>query len=98
MHQFPKKENNPNFSDPAIQQAYVQDIKTSKELMQKELEVNRGEQNILTKRIALMKSFVNDIPSSDPHYSMMITQINMDQIEIDELKFREILLTQKLSE
>lgn len=98
MQQIPNKENNPDFSNPAIQQAYVQDIKTSKELMQKELEVNQGEQNILGKRIALMQSFVNDIPSSDPHYSMMITQINMDQIEMDELKFREILLNQKLSE
>lgn len=97
MHQFPKKENAPNFSNPAVQQAFVHETKDNKELMQKELDVNRAEQNLLKKRIELMKSFVNDIPSSDPQYSMLLTQVDMDQIEMDELKTREILLIQKLS-
>lgn len=98
MHPFPKKENAPDFSNPAVQQAFVQDTKTSKSLMQKELDTNQAEQILLNQRIGLMKSFVNDLPSSDPQYSMLLTQIQMDQLELDELKIRSTLLIQSLSE
>jgi hypothetical protein len=95
MNPFPK-ENAPDFSNPAVQQAFVQDTKESKTLIQKELDVNQAEQNLLQKRISLMKSFINDIPSSDPQYSMLAIQIEMDQVELDELKSREILLQDRL--
>ena len=98
MHQFPQKENAPNFSNPAVQKTFVQETRDNKELMQKELDVNRAEQTLLKQRIVLMKSFINDMPSSDPQYSMLIAQVGMDQIELDELKNREMLLTQKLSD
>jgi len=97
MQPFQKKENSPDFSNPAAQKSYVQEAKDGKTLMQKELDVNRAEQVLLQQRISLMKSFVNDIPSSDPQYSMMLLQVQMDQIEVDELKTREILLIQNLS-
>lgn len=97
MNLFPKKETTPNFSDPNARQAYVQQVQNTKELMQKELDVNQAEQNLLVKRIELMKSFVNDIPSYDPQYSMLLLQIQMDQVEIDELKVRETVLNQILS-
>jgi hypothetical protein len=98
MQPFPKKENAPDFSKPEIQQAFVQSAQDSKSLMQKELDVNREEQVLLKQRISLMKTFVNDIPSSDPQYSMLLLQVQMDQIEMDELKNREILLIQQLSD
>jgi hypothetical protein len=98
MQPLPRKENAPNFADPLIRQAYAQDTHSSKELMQKELDVNQAEQILLKKRIELMKSFVNDLPASDPQYSMMLIQVQMDLVEMDELKTRATLLTQKLTE
>lgn len=97
MLPFPKKENTPDFSNPSVQQAFVQDTRDSKSLMQKELDVNQAEQVLLKQRISLMKGFINDLPSWDPQYSMLVLQVEMDQIELDELKNRETLLTQNLS-
>lgn len=97
MLPFPKKENTPDFSNPSVQQAFVQDTQDSKSLMQKELDVNQAEQVLLKQRISLMKGLINDIPSSDPQYSVLALQVQMDQIELDELKNREALLIQNLS-
>jgi len=97
MHPFQNNENNRNFSDPLVRHAYVEDTQNCKALWQKELDVNKGEQQLLSKRISLMKSFVNDLPSSDPQYHMLCSQIKMDQVELDELQFRENLLIQKIS-
>lgn len=96
MHSFPRKDDPPNFSNPSERESFVQDTENRKDLLQKELAVNLAEQNLLSKRIELMKSFLNDLPSSDPHYSMMAVQIKMDQIEMDELKAREALLQKQL--
>lgn len=98
MTLFPKKENPPDLSKPLMQDAFVNETKDSLSLFQKELEVNRAEQNLLRKRMAMMKSFINDLPDSDPQYSMLVTQVQMDQIETDELKVRETLLIQKISD
>jgi hypothetical protein len=97
MQPFPKKDNTPDFSNPLIRQAFVQNTENSKELMQKELDVNQAEQLLLKKRIALMKSYANDLPSWDPQYAMLLAQVQMDQIEIDELKVRQALLAQQLT-
>jgi hypothetical protein len=69
-----------------------------KQIVQQELNVNQAEQNLLLKRIDLMNSLINEIPSSDPHYTMMVTQVKMDQIELEELKVRAELLKNKLIE
>ena len=98
MQPFPKREPTPDFSNPAVQKSFVENTHTSKELMQKELSVNQAEQVLLRQRIELMSSFVNDIPSSDPQYSMLLTQVQMDQIELDELRTRETILSQSLNE
>lgn len=90
------KEDTPNFSDPEMRRAFVQGSQTSKELIQKELDVNRAEQILLRKRIEIMKCFINDLPSSDPQYSMLAAQVQMDQLEIDELKIRETFFIQNL--
>ncbi|MBX7067357.1 MAG: hypothetical protein K1X28_09010 [Parachlamydiales bacterium] len=97
MQPFSKKDA-PDFSKPEVQQTFVHQTHDSKELMQKELDVNQEEQILLDKRIRMMKTFINDLPSSDPQYSMLAVQIQMDQLELDELKVRETFLIQKLSE
>ncbi len=97
MQPFPKKEETPDFSHPATQQAFVQEAHDFRLLTQKELEVNQAEQVLLHQRIEIMKEFVNDLPSTDPQYSMLLAQIQMDQIELDELKIRSAFLLQKLS-
>ncbi len=97
MQPFPEKDPS-NLSSPEAKQAFVQNNESSKALIQKELDVNRAEQVLLNRRIELMKSFINDLPSSDPQYSMLASQVQMDQLEIDELKVREALFIQKLSE
>ncbi|MES2272618.1 MAG: hypothetical protein V4487_00300 [Chlamydiota bacterium] len=98
MYPFEKKENTPNFSNPAACQAFVSDTTSRKALFQKEFDVNQAEQNLLEKRIRMMKDFINDIPASDPQYSMLVAQVQMDRIELDELKVRETLLIQKIAE
>ncbi|PIS03321.1 MAG: hypothetical protein COT85_00550 [Chlamydiae bacterium CG10_big_fil_rev_8_21_14_0_10_42_34] len=97
MQPFPKKDSSPNFSNPQKQTEFVQETKDSKSLTQKELNVNQAEQVLLNKRIELMKSFINELPSSDPQYSMLVTQVQMDRIELDELKARATILLEKLS-
>lgn len=91
-----KKPETPNFSNPAAQKAFVEDIRTTKELLLKELDLNRAEQTLLKQRIAIMKSFINDLPASDPQYGMMLIQSQMDQVEMDELKVRESAIVQQI--
>lgn len=98
MQPFPKKENAPDLSEGAVRKAYVHETQDSKDLFQKELDVNQAEQNLLRKRIEMMNKFINDLPASDPQYNMMRRQVEMDQIEIDELKIRSALLVEKLSQ
>ena len=93
---FYKKIETPNYGNPALQKEFIEETSSNKELIQKELNVNQAEQNLLQKRIAMMKEFINDLPASDPQYSMLVTQVHMDQIEWDELKIRESLLSKKL--
>ena len=96
MNGFIKTNSSPDFSNPAVQKAFVEEAQDSKALMQKEFDVNQAEQNLLKKRIDLMKQLINDLPSSDPQYSMLLAQVQMDQIEMDELKVRETVLIQRL--
>lgn len=91
-----KKTETPNFANPAVQKAFVEDIRTTKELLLKELDLNRAEQVLLKQRIEIMKSFINDLPASDPQYGMMLIQTQMDQVEMDELKLRESAIIQQI--
>lgn len=91
-----KKETTPDFINAKAQQAFVQDAQNGADLLHKEILVNLAEQNLLVERIRLMKEFVNDLPSSDPQYSMILTQVQMDQIELDELKRREDSIAEQI--
>jgi hypothetical protein len=84
-----KKPVDPTFKDPKTQNQFVKDTTSSNDLIIKELIVNKSNQGLLEKRILIMKESLNNIPSSDPQYTMMATQIQMDKIELDELKIRE---------
>lgn len=64
--------------------------------MLKELDVNQQEQLILKKRIAIMKDFLNELPANDPQYSIMLTLMRTDQIELDELKVHESIIQNNL--
>jgi hypothetical protein len=92
-----KREESPDFSKPSDQEAYLRNTPTAHNLLQKELDILKEELLLLQKRIQVMKEFINDIPASDPQYTMLSSQINMDQIEMDELKRREHSLVEKLS-
>ena len=92
-----KKPETPNYATPAAQRAFIEETVTNKELLQKELSVNQAEQLLLGKRIRMMKEFINELPASDPQYSMLLAQVQMDQIELDELRAREMAISQKLS-
>ncbi|OGN63502.1 MAG: hypothetical protein A3E80_01910 [Chlamydiae bacterium RIFCSPHIGHO2_12_FULL_49_9] len=96
MDLFPK-ENAPDFSKSKERDAFAKDTSTKKELLQKELNTNQEEQVLLSKRIRAMREFLNEISSDDPQYAMLAAQIQMDQIELDELKNREEILVEKIS-
>lgn len=81
--------NPPDLSKSKNQETYVQEAHNAEALLQKEMDVNRAEQDLIRQRMQMSKSFLNELPDSDPQYSMLRTQIQMDQIELDELQVRE---------
>jgi hypothetical protein len=78
------------------QLSYVHEAHNGVALLHKEMDVNRAEQVLLRDRINTIKSFINELPASDPEYSQLLTQVQMDQIELDELKRREEAIAEKL--
>ncbi len=93
-----KKPEDADFKSPLSQKKFAEETSSDQNLMQKEVDVNRTNQTLLEKRILLMKETMNSIPSSHPQYSTMAAQIQMDKIELDELKIREQIIIKKLEE
>lgn len=91
-----KKEQSRNFSSSKEQKAFVGETSETKELLQKEIDLNLIQQNVLQKKMATSLTLLNDLPSSDPQYSFLRIQSQMDQIELDELKIRESILKARL--
>ena len=91
-----KKYETPNFNNLADQQTFLDRLKNDNDLIQNELSVNKSQQLLLIKRIDMVKGLINDLPASDPQYSMLILQMQIDQVELDELKARGIVLTSKV--
>ena len=58
-------------------------------LIKQELDVNLQQQNIVNQSIKTIKEFFQNIPNTDPDYAILLTQMEMDQIHLDELKKRE---------
>jgi hypothetical protein len=90
--------NKDNSPKKPFEQTYFEDTHDEKTLLQKELIIIQREQILLEQRIQVMKSFANDLPSFDPQYSMLLTTIKMDQIELDELATRKISLLKNLEQ
>ncbi|MBN2479816.1 MAG: hypothetical protein JXA94_06275 [Parachlamydiales bacterium] len=58
------------------------------DLLIQELDINTQEQVLVNKRIFLLKEVMKEIPKTDPQYALLFTQLEMDRIELDELKNR----------
>lgn len=71
--------------DEFSENAFVQDIQSKKELLQKEIDVNQEAQSTLKKRMQVVKDFLATLAADDPQYSIVHIQIRKDQIELDEL-------------
>lgn len=92
-----KKELTPNFSKPEDLQAFILDTPNGAALLKKEIDVNRVEQQLLFQRISMMETRINEMPSYNPEYSTLLTQTQMDKIELDELKRREEIIVEQLN-
>jgi hypothetical protein len=55
------------------------------ELLKKDLEVNLEEKVIINKKLEILKGLMHETPNTDPSYALMQTQVNMNQIELDEI-------------
>lgn len=66
------------------------------DLLKQEIDVNIQEQILVNKRISLIKDTFKTMPSTEPEYAILLTQLEMDQIQLDELKSRENLLKTNL--
>jgi hypothetical protein len=80
--------NHPKDGTPPLPQAWIAETQDKAELRAREREINLAEQALLRQRIQLMSDFLNDLPASDPQYSALAIQIQMDKIEYDELRNR----------
>jgi len=74
------------------------DIEDPRTLLRKEMAINESEGVLIRKRMRLMREFINDLPSTDPQYSMIAVAIEADQVELDELQRRARAIAQKIEE
>jgi hypothetical protein len=91
-----KKDAVSDFSKYETREAFVRDAHNAGDLLRKELEINDTEQVLLNERIRTMKVLLNELPSSDAQYNALTAQIEMDRIELDELKSRREAICEQL--
>jgi len=77
---------------------FVAHTSTGRELVQKELIVNRAAQNLLKQRMETAREYLQILAGQEPKNSQLLTQVKVDHIELAELCAREILLMQQLLE
>ncbi len=75
-----KEKNNKSFDIN-----HLDEKKQKYQLLQQDLDVNLEKQTIVTKRIKIIKEFLQDLPNTAPEYAIINTQLEMDRIELDEL-------------
>jgi len=95
MHKWLKQQTPPPQS---FEQAFMLDIEDPRTLLRKEMAINESEGVLIRKRMRLMREFINDLPSTDPQYSMIAVAIEADQVELDELQRRARAIAQKIEE
>lgn len=84
-----KKNEDPSISNLQYQNRLIQETKTPKELVQQELTVNKIYQQEIQKRICILKESIKNLPRHHPNITFLMAQLEMDRIELDELKIRE---------
>lgn len=84
-----KRNEDPSIASLQYQNQFIEEAKTPKDLVQKELTVNKLYQQEIQKRIHILKESIQKLPHHDPNISFFMTQLEMDRIELDELKIRE---------
>jgi hypothetical protein len=65
-------------------------------LLKQELDVNLQQQAIVNKKLNLIKEVLKNLPNTTPEYAILLTQLEMEQIDLDELKYREEELKSKI--
>ncbi len=75
---------------------YTHDFSSKKDLLQKEIDVLEEQKNLLYQRIALVKETLSDMKIHDPEYDLIHSQIQKDEIELDEIENRKTVLLDKL--
>lgn len=96
MRPLYKKDTPPDLTKSQDQENYILEAHNSAALLQKEMDVNLAEQELLRQRIQMMSGLINDLSEKDPKYFFLTTQTKMDQIELDELKNREAIIFDRL--
>jgi len=81
-----------DFSD----KKYTHDFSSKQDLIQKELNVIKEEALLLKKRITSVKESLKTLPPYDTQYKYLHSQIEKDQIELDELLRKKEKLLEEL--
>ena len=84
-----RKNEDPSIADLQYQNQIIEETKSPKDLVQKELTINKLYQQEIQKRIHILKESIKNLPQHDPNITFLMTQLEMDRIELDELKIRE---------
>jgi hypothetical protein len=78
------KDNNTN----SFEMRSLNSKKNKLAILKNDLEVNAEEQVIINKKLMILQDTINETPNTDPSFALIQTQINMNKIELDEIKIR----------
>ncbi len=90
--------NLPPNEEPFSSEEYTNNLHNKRELLRKEFDTAKAEELLLLKQIAALEEKEAIIGSEDPEYSLVQTQLEMHQIELDELHRRMEDIVEKLQQ